>query len=470
MAAHAEVNVINLGADSTGKKDSKDAINIALADESIYIPRGVYLITGSIDIPSNRTIRGDGSSTIFRETELNSNWTRLLSAINSDNITIENLSIDGNGSYATGEQRHNVWLQDCKNVTVKNIRSYNAQGDGLAIYSSNNDTCDNITIENCLFFNRGRTSISVLGYGINNLSIINNTCKLDSQVINCSSPNVGGIVLEPQGSRDNSFISIVNNKIFNGGITLTAHDNGTWKNVDITGNKINLMNTGATGISVLRTKDCNIVDNFVFGDSGIATTGMIIQDCGTGLSTGNIVISRNHIYNIGNSANCNAIIIQPSQGVNVYGSYCITENIIYNVSGKALSCVMTPNIICSNNIFRNCGSTGTAYSNCDHILQNGNLIRNCGMIGSAVSSSSNLTSSNSIFGLNGVWNDVSTGKQGISLGTGNIQKSILIGNDVSETANASNAIRCVPGSSIINVNGASERTQNNCSLIDRDYP
>jgi hypothetical protein len=61
MVSGAVVNVLDYGADPTGATSSQSAFVAALATgNSVYIPKGTYLVTGGLVLPDNKTMFGDG--------------------------------------------------------------------------------------------------------------------------------------------------------------------------------------------------------------------------------------------------------------------------------------------------------------------------------------------------------------------------------------------------------------------------
>lgn len=61
MITGAVVNVLDYGADPTGTTSSQNAFVAALATgNSVYIPKGTYLVTGNLVLPENKTMFGDG--------------------------------------------------------------------------------------------------------------------------------------------------------------------------------------------------------------------------------------------------------------------------------------------------------------------------------------------------------------------------------------------------------------------------
>ncbi len=464
-------NILDYGADPTGTNDSTTAINNALAVGSVYAPTGTYLVNGALLIPSGRTVCGDGASTVFKQTEIASNWTRTFSVIGKQDVILRDVTVDGNGHSAnmvSGEQRHNIWIEDSVRVTVRNVHSVAAQGDGCAVYSSATGSSEYVVIDRCYFTDRGRASVSVLGYGASNVVISGCVCRKGAIVAACTSQNVGGIHLEPQAQRDNYNIAIIGNTIEHGGIVLTCHEDGTWNDVEISGNHIRLFDRAGVALSCLRVRRGIVASNRLYGQQGVASSGMNFQDCGSGNATGSIIIRSNTIAQFGTNSTHNAIIVQPSQGNRVLGRYVIDGNIIESVTGRGINLVMTPDVVISNNIICNTGLTGIAGLNVDHYVITGNLLRNTGSTGMQFSTSNESYPVRAlVITGNAVWFDDRTGKSSLMLGAGTIGRVLCDGNDFGDAINAANAMRII--GTMTDVDGRDQRLQPTGVLVDARY-
>lgn len=126
------------------------------ADGLVLIPAGETILlefTGNatcITLKDNVTIRGESRETsIVRlapgETDA-SGWLRMFDsgAAGVDNVTIENLRIDGNranlGALTNTEQHHGLIFRESSNILVHNCDVVNCQGDGIAYYRNTTDS------------------------------------------------------------------------------------------------------------------------------------------------------------------------------------------------------------------------------------------------------------------------------------------------------------------------------------------
>ena len=178
-------DAISYGADRTGATSSRTtlqaAIDAAEADGGgeVYLPYGIYSISfggtasaGGLIIPSNVTLRGDGPGrTIIRAMDLGnhdmSGLVRTASGEENSNITIRDLTLDGNKSAQTGWANvvpfyagvtpGNRSLKD-RDIHLINVEAINGRNgttgsdhDGGGGYGFDpHEICDRIVFINCI--------------------------------------------------------------------------------------------------------------------------------------------------------------------------------------------------------------------------------------------------------------------------------------------------------------------------------
>ena len=192
-----------------------NAINDAVVSEvnSLIIPGGTYLIE-SIGIPTGFTLRGDGRSTIIKQQYFANDLTdgggnslgfngKMISGIGTANITLQNLTIDGNNTnniLFDGElDNYLVYLENITSSLISDIEIRNSPGNGLYVYNSerlslqgssfvdggltdrypfypiNAQESEVLRINNCLFENySGSVDVSVTSIASINSNIIRN--------------------------------------------------------------------------------------------------------------------------------------------------------------------------------------------------------------------------------------------------------------------------------------------------------
>jgi len=193
-----------------------NAINDAVVSEinSLIIPGGTYILQ-SIGIPTGFTLRGDGRSTVIKQQYFANDLTdgggnslgfngKMISGIGTANITLQNLTIDGNNTnnilFDTELNNYLVYLENISSSLISDIEIRNSPGNGLYVYNSerlflqgssvvdggltdryifypvNAQDSEVLRINNCLFENySGSVDISVTSIASINGNIIRNT-------------------------------------------------------------------------------------------------------------------------------------------------------------------------------------------------------------------------------------------------------------------------------------------------------
>lgn len=192
-----------------------EAINESVVGDvnSLILPGGTYLVQ-SIGIPTGFTLKGDGRSTIIKQQYFANDLTdgggnilglngKLISGIGTANITLQNLTIDGNSTnniLFDGEiDNYLVYLENISSSLISDIEIRNSPGNGLYVYNSqrlslqgssfvdggltdrypfypiNAQESEVLRINNCLFENySGSVDVSVTSIASINGNIIRN--------------------------------------------------------------------------------------------------------------------------------------------------------------------------------------------------------------------------------------------------------------------------------------------------------
>jgi hypothetical protein len=142
----------------------------ALLGRPVYLPNGVYLVSGLV--PNNWELIGESEDgvTIKLMDGINNN---VISLINNTSLTLKNLTVDQNRANQTGGhciRFGGVDGVDIQNVTLKNAFSY-----GIGVQAGTNK---NIRIDNLTTLDTGQDGIDIKDYNLNNENIVlsNITC------------------------------------------------------------------------------------------------------------------------------------------------------------------------------------------------------------------------------------------------------------------------------------------------------
>lgn len=178
--AEHQVTPQMFGAIGDGEADDTEAIQEALRNHrSVYIPEGVYMIRTSTDdtaeyndgegigveIPSNTRLVMHPNAVLKGIPNLSSRY-RVLWATDSENIFISGGRIECDKESADGEHGHGLVLRNCKNVTVENMKIYNALADCIVI-SGNSESvgestgCKGVVIKGCELYESRRQGITI---------------------------------------------------------------------------------------------------------------------------------------------------------------------------------------------------------------------------------------------------------------------------------------------------------------------
>lgn len=161
-------DVWRFGAAGDGVRDDTAAFAAALrTSATIYVPAGTYLVD-RLMIPSGRTIRTDGPSTIFRQRAGMPATTRLLNIVGS-NVEIGDCTLEGNIGSDAGEQHHGIIIVatpatgDLSNIRLGNIRGRNLRGDVVYVGARGGRMVQNIRIGAVQGTNVLRNIVSIVG-------------------------------------------------------------------------------------------------------------------------------------------------------------------------------------------------------------------------------------------------------------------------------------------------------------------
>ena len=202
----------------------------------LYVPEGTYSITATIFIPPNTELRGAGenksilvnatTATMFQTQDLQGR--RLGNLITGDPQgnadTPKDVHIQGLTFQSTLNNAVSILKLDCLlDSTIEHCRFEGAeasstQATAIEFRGSSALTCDNISINNCVFFNLGNAIVS--DYDIVNINITKNKFKyLDTGIV--FAKTLTGAAPKQFGPRhiqilDNTFHTINKQAIFAG--------------------------------------------------------------------------------------------------------------------------------------------------------------------------------------------------------------------------------------------------------------
>jgi len=397
-------NVRDFGATGNGSTDDSSAIqntiDEALKDSKgiLYFPPGVYIIGSTPKITDSLMVIGSSSSSVLKaKASTNVNCLQITQA---DNVTICDLEIDGQRDTQSGNieytTRIGIYVNNCKNVSIKNCYIHDTFGSGILIddstdiivdsnrlhnssdnliflrpwSSGTNKGCIRATISNNIVDNSNHYGICALhsdyisivgnitfengqydqsqGYGIDLES--SRYCTIQG---NITHDNHGGILCRYENEGDPSQrsldITITGNTCYNdtkngthgeGGITILKSDYVVVSGNNITNQTVGIINGDASNVLI----EGNIVSNTTqYGISSYDSTATRIK------------ISNNKVSDAG------------SNGILVRAPYTmVSDNYVYNsiTQGIELGPGSSGSIIKGNFVLDN-GDNGVLIGNSD---------------------------------------------------------------------------------------------------------
>ena len=169
--ASVRANVKDFGVKGDGQTDDTDAINTLFANGGVfYFPAGTYKISGTITLPSESEMYGDGDQTVidmYSCDDLEAKTFRggdkiypYICVSNSDNTKLHDFKLIGNNTLQ--EKRHGaVCVLDSANCDIRNLTIFNInydatqQGDatvsgyGICVNRSEFVTVEKCNVEQC---------------------------------------------------------------------------------------------------------------------------------------------------------------------------------------------------------------------------------------------------------------------------------------------------------------------------------
>lgn len=195
MLTAGVVNVKEFGAMGDGVTDDTDAINQAIeSGNTIYFPEGVYMVNpnsdpkgtmkgsemGGIKVGSNKHLILSPNAYLKSITN-DYLYYRVLNIYHAENVIVEGGHIYGDKETHTGatssEYGHAVYLQNAKNVTIKNCDIGYGFGDSICVTADNygKDTYSkNVLIENCKLHDSRRQGASIIAAH----NVVVNNCEI----------------------------------------------------------------------------------------------------------------------------------------------------------------------------------------------------------------------------------------------------------------------------------------------------
>ncbi|MBQ8998001.1 MAG: hypothetical protein IJ086_04820 [Clostridium sp.] len=326
------VNVKDFGAKGDGDTNDTNAFLKALEkSNTIYFPKGTYIIQNALIDRSNVTIFGDNGNTFIKNNQ-NLATLHFKKEGYSENITIHDLNFIGNRDL---DNQTHIKMYGGKNVSIYNCTFTNCGFSAIVNYAGL--SLIDSKIFNCTFKNTGEAGINIRPF--KNLSIYNNTfldgingihypphaiyLRNDGSEENTINENIG----EGAYIYDNKFIAPKSHSLLSNPHCIKV---ASWTGEYITNVFIyNNYFDWEAGINLIECSDSYIKNNEIKQKEMGNTNGL---SCIQLNSCGDVNISNNFI----------------AKYINNKESYCIR---LVNTNGKNKNIVIENNNIFSNTLF-----------------------------------------------------------------------------------------------------------------------
>ena len=176
--------------DTTALQAASDVIGTA-GGGTLYIPKGNYLLSSTVMLPSNLHVVGDGNgSRVFTTTD-NIN---LFSATNKSDIVIEKLQLNGHNTSSAITNGNGLYFDSCRKVTIRDCSLHHfgtvggnvgGTGDSSAILFYQD--CNDVTVEDCYIDGGGGSA------GASDFCLYSNVTRFLIRGNRCYSTNSQGI-------------------------------------------------------------------------------------------------------------------------------------------------------------------------------------------------------------------------------------------------------------------------------------
>ena len=365
------MNISQFGAKSDAEEDDSGVINTAISycinkDIKLIINKDLY-VEDEITISGSITIDGNHNKITYSGTNYNDEF--IVIDTDVEDVTIENLELDGNSKAKVG-----IWCKNNKNVliencVIKNMSDETHGGFGVLIYGNQNINVKNNIIKNILSHDSGVGA----GDGIA-IEFANDCIISDNTIDTCGRHNISVYGLGHNSFTNQNAIKILNNTLMNS--YLAGIDSEAGENILIDGNTF--INNGGVLNNNLASSICVKGDGAYLSNKIIITnnnikTGAntthalhIDNTCNDIIIDSNIIDSTTDVFNMFAGSGAIKVIISNNyikNGTNVfkhyhstYQSYVIVNNIIESctnlIQGSTIGCKVEGNLCLScTNVF-----------------------------------------------------------------------------------------------------------------------
>ncbi len=317
-------------------------------------------------------------------------FSRPLQILNSTNVTVQGLEVDGNGNQQQrGEQDHDILVFNSNRVQILNNYLHDAQGDALLVGTDAKMSggCEDVLVQGNSFQNIGRQQISIAGYGCNDVRIVDNHFTYGTPV--AASASRGNAIHVEADAAGTGFqrITISRNDISGASgtcISATSRNGNPIIGLLISENQCSGFNSDVNlsgGIVVLMAQDVVVKGNTIhFAGPTPGTDGMLIQEAsGIPAQLFRVIVADNVVE----GASSAGIRLTSSASSGAPQSVNIHDNQVNRIGGAGISVVNNwSDLNIHDNILTNLQGNGVRIEAANNFQVHHNIIRDFGLNGS----------------------------------------------------------------------------------------
>jgi hypothetical protein len=316
-------------------------------------------------------------------------FSRPLQILNSTNVTVQGLDIDGNGNQQQrGEQNHDILVLNSNRVQILNNYLHDAQGDALLVGTDAKMSggCEDVLVQGNSFQNIGRQQISVAGYGCNDARIVDNHFTYGTPVV--ASVSRGNPIHVEADAAGTGFqrITISRNDMSGASgtcISATSRNGNPIIGLVISENQCSGLNSDVNlsgGIVVLMAQNVIVKGNTIrFSGPKPGTDGILIQEAsGIPAQLSRVIVADNVVE----GASSAGIRLSSSASSGTPQSVNIHDNQLNGIGGAGIEIVNNwSELNIHDNILTNLQGNGVHIEAASRFQVHDNIIRDFGLNG-----------------------------------------------------------------------------------------
>jgi hypothetical protein len=141
----------------------------ALGGGVVTLPEGTTILTrlpnssGCLLLENDVVLQGHVNGSTLKMADDQPDFTRLILVEDDANVTIRDITLDGNkaNQAGAGSHRAGIFALSCSNLLIQNVTAHDFTGDGIQIYTD----VQGLEVMDCTFQDTDRDGIALTGFG-----------------------------------------------------------------------------------------------------------------------------------------------------------------------------------------------------------------------------------------------------------------------------------------------------------------